>query len=205
MTADILEFDEASHTYRVGGRVLPSVTQILRPIGPDLASIPPAVLERKRMLGTAAHLACELDDCGELDDSATDPDVMGYVRAWRLFVEQLEVTVLLTEHRAHSISLGYAGTIDRLAIMPTPEAPGGRAPWVLDLKTAAEPHPSYGVQLAGYDLLLRDAGKVAAPLRRGTVHLRPDGTYRLVPFNNPNDEPAFRALLAIHNWKESTQ
>lgn len=203
--SDALEFDEATHTYRVGGRVLPSVTQIIKPIGPDLYAIPPAVLERKRALGTAVHLACELDDCADLDDSATDHEVMRYVRAWRLFIVQMEVTMLLTEYRAHCISMGYAGTIDRLAILRTHGAEGGRAPWVIDIKTAEDPHPAYGVQMAGYSLLLRDSGPVAAPLRRGTVHLYPDGTYRLVPFANPNDEPAFRALLAIHAWKESVR
>jgi hypothetical protein len=203
----VLLFDEATHTYTVAGVRLPSVTQIIAPIREDFAGIPPAVLEAKRQLGTAVHLACELDDLGELDEPETDPEVMAYVQAWRSFRRCLDVEILANEQRLHHPALRYAGTIDRFVNMAT-RTKGGQALWVLDLKTAAEAHESYGPQTAAYSELLRVAGHYplsAETPRRGTVHLRSDGTYRLHEFKNPNDEAAFRACLAIHNWKEANK
>ena len=75
---------------------------------------------------------------------------------------------------------------------------------LIDIKTSADAHASYGVQLAGYSLLLETDG-LHATTRRATVHLRDDGTYRMHEFKNPNDHAAFRALLAVHHWKESTK
>ncbi len=198
-------FDEASHTYTLDGVRLPSVTQLLAPIKPDFSMVPRDTLEAKRALGVAVHLACELDDLEELDDDSTDPGVMAYVAAWRRFKVETAATVLANERRLFHPTLRFAGTVDRVADISLGRD-AARSVWVLDLKTGDEPHPSYGVQLAGYALLLNAAAaSVPAVFRRGTVHLRDDGTYRLHSFNNPNDEAAFMACLALYTWKESHQ
>lgn len=198
---DVLQFDEADHVYTLGGRVLPSVTQIIAPLRPDLTMIPPDVLERKRALGTAVHLACELDDYDELDEDALDDELRPYLAAWRKFKADTGAVILLNEQRLHHPTLGYAGTLDRLAETRSMHA---GEPCLIDLKTSADPVPSYGVQTAGYAELLRAAGGVPV-YRRCTVHLRPDGLYRMHQYANPNDEAAFRACLSIFNWKESAQ
>ena len=187
-------FDEATHTYTLNGRRLPSVTQILKPIGPDFTMVPADVLEAKRQLGTAAHLACELDDDDDLDELTLAEALQPYVAAWRKFKADTGALVLDNERQLFHASLGFAGTIDRRVTLRGDL-------WLLDLKTSAEPHASYGVQLAGYHLLTQ----LDEPHRRGTVHLRDDGTYRLHEFKNPNDAACFRALLALHHWKESTK
>jgi hypothetical protein len=193
----MFEFDETSHTYRLNGVVLPSVTQLLKPIGPDFSMVPPDVLERKRQLGTAVHLACELDDNDELDE--IDDALVPYVLAWQLFKAQTGVEILLNERRLHHPVLRYAGTLDRLVSMRG-------AVWMLDIKTAADPVPSYGAQLAAYvELIHATEGDASLPIRRGTVHLRDDGTYRLAEFKNPNDKAAFMACLSLHQWKEMTK
>lgn len=195
--SDALHFDEADHVYSVGGVVLPSVTQLLKPIAPDFSMVPPDVLERKRALGVAVHLACELLDNGELDD--LDEVLVPYVDAWQLFKQQTGALILLNEQRLHHPALMYAGTLDRLASLL-----GGV--WMLDIKTAAEPAPVYGPQLAGYTELLRANDKaLREPIRRGTVHLRPDGTYRLHEYKQPNDLAAFMACLSLNQWKELTK
>jgi hypothetical protein len=193
----MLIFDEASHTYWLDGVAVPSVTTIIRPLAPDFSVIPPDVLEAKRLLGTSVHTACELDDLGELDDESTDPRVMGYVGAWRAFRRDRGVTIVANECRLAHAGLRFAGTLDRVVAEPSGEF------WLLDLKTSADPVPSYGVQLAGYALLLEVADfAVPRSMKRATVHLRGDGTYKLQAFNDPNDDAAFRACLALYQWKE---
>lgn len=190
-------FDEASHTYTLGGVVIPSVTQVLKPIAPDFSMVPPAVLERKRALGVAVHLACELEDDGDLGEC--DDVLTPYVDGWRKFKEDTGALILMNERRLFHPALRYAGTLDRLVTMRGDV-------WMLDIKTSADPAPSYGAQTAAYVELIRAMeGDARGPIRRGTVHLREDGTYRLHEFKNPNDLPAFMACLSLHHWKESNK
>lgn len=200
-----LIFDEAAHTYTVDGRRLPSVTTILGPIRPDFSMVPPDVLEQKRRLGTDVHLACELDDLGELE--AVDAELQPYLDAWRAFKRDTAAVILLNERRLYHTTLFFAGTLDRLLMMRQHDGY-----WMVDIKTSADPHPSYGVQCAGYvELLQANRGELELPasvgggVRRASVHLLPDGKYRLKTYDNPNDTAVFRALLSIHHWKDSAK
>jgi hypothetical protein len=202
-------FDPDSHTYTLDGHAIPGVTRVIRPISPDFSMVPPGVLEAKRLLGTAVHEATSLDDDGELDDAGTDPVVMAYVTAWRAFRRDTNAVIHCNEMQLHSPTMRFAGTLDRIATIQF----GKRAAeYLLDIKTSANPSPSYGVQLAGYDLLFGELVRAeplpelsGKPLKRATVHLRDDGTYRVHTFENPADEACFRALLAVHHWEETTK
>lgn len=195
---DLFTFDEPTHVYRLGDRVLPSVTTIIKPVGIDYSAIAPDVLERKRQLGSAVHKACELDDEDDLDDETLPELLAPYVAAWRRFKTETRALVLLNERRLYHPRLLYAGTIDRLITLLGDL-------WVIDLKTAADPAPSYGIQTAAYHELVEAHEPGRGEARRGTVHLRDDGTYKLHEYRNPNDLAAFRALLTLHSWKESTR
>jgi hypothetical protein len=192
----VFHFDEATHTYTLDGVKVPGVTSIIEPIRPDFDRVPPDVLERKRALGTAVHLACELDDNDELE--SCDDVLQPYVQAWRRFKAEAGAVILANERRMPHLQLRYAGTIDRLALID------GEA-WLLDLKTSAGPHPSYGVQLAGYAELLAANDGPGTVKRRASVHLFNDATFKLAEFKDPNDAAAFRACLAIYNWKENAK
>lgn len=191
-------FDPSTHIYTLHGVRLPSVTQLLAPIAPDFSMVPPAVLEAKRQLGVVVHEACELNDEDDLDDESVPLEVEPYLAAWRKFKADTGAKVEMSEQQMFHASLRYAGTLDRVLTIS-----GAR--WLIDLKTSADPYPSYGVQLAGYLELLRahPFEFEADGVRRATVHLRPDGTYKLAEFKNPNDAAAFMACLSIWHWKES--
>ena len=200
----MLVFDPVAHEYHLDGLRLPSVSEVIAPIRPEFIGVSRDVLERKRELGTAVHLACELDDLGDLDEPSLDRVLIPYLEAWRRFRVESGARILRNEQQLAHPRLGYAGTLDREAELELI----GPGRWVLDIKTSADPIPSYGVQMAGYDELLeaQDAmAPQAKPRRRATVHLRPDGSYRLHEFKNPNDIACFRALLSVHHWKESTK
>lgn len=188
-------FDEATHTYAIDGVRLPSVTEIIKPLSPDWSMVDASILEAKRALGVAVHLACELSDSGELDEQSTDATVMQYVDSWRSFLSHTGAAVVANERRMFHPMLRFAGTIDRVIQMPDGKT------LVVDIKTASDAHPSYGVQLAGYELLL----SMDSSLRidgRATVHLA-EGGYRLHMHTDPNDHPAFMGCLSILQWKES--
>jgi hypothetical protein len=193
VTVPKLVFDEGTHTYSVDGRIIPSVTTIIRPLH-DFADIPAAVLERKRVLGTAVHLACELDDRDELDDAATDAEVMGYVAGWRKFRSDSGAKVLMNEQKLYHPTLMFAGQLDRLLMLRN----GVTA--LIDLKTSVTMSNAFGVQLAGYALLLEDQD-----IPRNALHglqLRANGAYKLHSYPDPNDAACFRALLSVYHWVE---
>jgi hypothetical protein len=188
-------FDPVEHRYTLGGMVLPSVTQILAPIKPDFSMVSADVLERKRQLGQAVHAACELDDDGDLDEGETDPLVLAYLQGWRKFRADTGALVLENERQLFHPTLMYAGTLDRSVSV------NGET-WLVDLKTVyPNPVPSFGVQLAGYDLL-RQADGAEPAAKRASVHLLPDGKYRMKTYTNPNDFVCFRALLSLSHWKK---
>lgn len=181
----MIDFDEATHTYRVGGQVRPSVTQILRPIV-DFSAVPLDVLEAKSDLGSRVHRATELDDADDLEESSVGDDVRPYLRAWRDYLRDTGAVVLLSEGRVYNPGANYCGTLDRVLDIDGVE-------WLVDIKTSAQVHRAVGPQTAAYEQALG----WRSPLRRGVVQLRPDGSYRFRELNNPRDWVIFQACNLI--------
>lgn len=190
-----LDFDPAKHEYRIDGKPVPSVTQVIASLY-DFSAIPRWVVERKGAIGTAVHAACEWYDEGCLDRESVDPVIEPYFEAWRRFRLESEIDLVEVEKRLACPVLRYAGTVDRIVDR------GGRR-WIVDLKTAAAVDPAVGVQLAGYLRLARSSGLVGAEddVGRAAVQLRNDGTYRWLPFESPDDDRTFISLLNVFHWK----
>lgn len=181
----MIDFDEATHTYRVGGQVRPSVTQILRPIV-DFSAVPPGVLQAKSDLGVRVHRATELDDADDLEESSVGDDVRPYLQAWRDYLRDTGAVVLLSEGRVYNPGANYCGTLDRVLDIDGAE-------WLVDIKTSAQVHRAVGPQTAAYEQALGWRG----PLRRGVVQLRPDGSYRFRELHDPRDWVIFQACNLI--------
>ncbi len=183
----MLTFDEASHTYRYNGIVVPGVTTILSPLT-DFSRVPPHVLRAAADFGTAVHLACELDDLGDLDESALDPALVPYLTAWRKFSADYEVQWELIEKQVHHKTMGYAGTLDRQGRVK------GLAT-VLDIKSSAQLYPSVGPQLAAYQ-----QASERPSVQRMAVQLKADGTYVAKTYTDMTDWPVFASLLTLRAW-----
>ena len=183
----MLTFDEASHTYRYNGIVVPGVTTILSPLT-DFSRVPPHVLRAAADFGTAVHLACELDDLRTLDEDSLDPSLFPYLKAWRQFSADHEVEWELIEHPVYHKALGYAGTLDRSGRVK------GLAT-VLDIKSSALLYPSVGPQLAAY----QQASEYPT-VQRMAVQLKSNGTYVAKTYTDPTDWPVFASLLTLRNW-----
>jgi hypothetical protein len=183
-----VDFDEATHTYRVDGRLLPHVTEILQPLY-NWEHVDPDVLDRKCALGRAVHRATELDDLGRLKESSLSAEVGGYLESWRKFRRDTGYTPILIEHKVVHKVMGFAGTLDRETVE-----------YVDDLKAGVE-SPAHGVQVAAY--AMARASETREPYKkRRAIYLDPDGRYPKVrPFTDIGDYPTFVGLLAIYNWR----
>lgn len=196
----LLEFDEAAHVYRLEGRPVPSVTQVLQLIN-SFDGVPLDVLERAREFGQHVHRAVELDSKGELDEESLDPALAEYLAGWRLFLRERKARVVASELRVCSRKLRYAGTLDALVEI------AGRLT-LIDVKSGAVPILTVGPQTAAYLKALRECwpsmSKTVLPpsLPRACVRLMPND-YQFVPLRDGRDWNVFLSALNIHQWRNT--
>lgn len=183
--AEALQFDAPTHTYRLGGRVLPSVTQVLSVLD-QYEGVPAHVLEAAREFGTHVHMACDMDNRGVLDEAALDPALAPYLAGWRQYRRDSGIKILASELRLHDARLGYAGTCDIFG-----EVLGRRA--VIDIKSGLVPK-TVGPQCAAYAYALKVK-------RRYCVQLMPND-YRVYGLTDPADFSIFVSCLNIAKWRE---
>lgn len=183
-----LVFDAENHLYYVDGIEIPSVTTILRPLV-DYSMVPDFMLDYAADRGTQAHLACELFDRNDLDESDLDERLIPYLGAWKKFRTDSGFVIEANEQRLWNPRHKYCGTCDRVGML-------NRRRVVLEIKTTSTLMPATAVQCAAY-LEAFNAGKPKGEHARGcvAVHLRNDGTYRLHTYANPREH--FAAFLAL--------
>jgi hypothetical protein len=186
-----LVFDAAAHHYYLNGRPLPSVTQVLGALlNYDFLD----EQDRARYLdrGRRVHEATHDDDLGRCCESALDPEIQGYLRAWRKFRRDFDFRHLSIEQPVCNPEYGYAGRLDRTAMLRG----GGLA--IIDIKTGAMP-ASAPYQLAAY------AGALPAPrrFRRLAVELHQNETYRAIAFKTSDYLRDFEVFArALRKFKE---
>ncbi len=186
------------HVYRdcISGRTYPSVTQLLDEAGFArwTEDIPEAVLERAGDRGTAVHMACHMDDDGDLDESTVDKAVRPYLDQYREWKAFTNFRPIAAEVPCINRAKGFAGTFDRLGLIDA-------TPAVVDIKTVPL-RPVVALQLIGY------ADLVDMPLggRRFALRLTGKGKPEVREYSIEDavkrDLGAWRAVLKLHQWKE---
>lgn len=185
--AHAIDFDAATHTYRVAGIVRPSVTQILHPIH-NFDHVDPDVLERARQFGTHVHAATDLFDRGILDEDNLDLPLVPYLEAYKTFLLETGFVVTHSEERVYNPRQKYCGTLDRRGTWKG-------STWLLDFKSGAVPR-SVGLQTAGYQMSL-DPGE--RPKRRLCLQLKRN-SYRLIKCEESSDWSYFVGFLNVHRF-----
>lgn len=184
-----IAFSEARHEYRVNGRVVPSVTQVLSLLQ-DFGAVPAEVLARAAEFGSHVHQAVHLWNERQLDEGALDPALAPYLADWKAFLADTGAEVNQSELRlAHPI-LGYAGTLDSIVGMKGKNV-------LVDVKTGVVPR-TVGPQTAAYAELVQVRHKSFRVQRRLCVQLTGEG-YRLHPCNDPADLAVF--VSALNCWR----
>lgn len=185
--SDLL-FREADHIYTLGGKVLPCVSDLCAPLHRAVyENTPKWQMEAAAERGTAVHAATvALETTGS---SETAEEYLPYIMAYRDFLREHSVSWLLTEQPMYHPEHLFAGTPDRYGSLDGKHT-------LLDIKTTYSVYkPLCRGQLNLYRLMLIARGlKVEKML---ILHLRRDGTYRLIPI--AEDEPLANALITIHN------
>ncbi len=191
-TSPVVDFEAATHTYRVAGRKVPSVTQVLEGVGlTDFSHVAPDVLAHAQDRGTKVHQACALLVRGELEWSSVADEIEGYVRAADSFLRHHHsFSAEYVEHPFYEPHARYCGTIDlagRMAALRT----------VIDFKSGSE-FAAAKYQLAAY-------GNAIGYYHRAVVKLSSDGKYKLHWFRPEtfgSDLDVFLAGLKICRAKE---
>lgn len=187
-----LTFDEPSHTYRYGGEIVPSVTQILESEGiSDFSRVPSEALRIAQERGTAVHKATQYLDEGRLDWNTVHESLLGYLEAWERYKTECKVELLEIETAVYS-TLGYAGTLDRIIYA------GGRN-GLIDIKSGS-PTAAAAIQTAAYGYAHPKRDKLSF---RAAVQLSADGTYKVQKHDNDLiwDFNVFAAALTLYDYK----
>lgn len=185
---DELVFYEKSHIYMLDGDRLPCVSDLCRFLHKEIYKDAPVwQLDAAAERGTAVHKATEdLDKTGRaeiIDDYAP------YLTAYAAFLREHDVKWELIEHPDYHPAHGYAGTIDRYGTVD-----GIRT--LVDLKTTYTVYkPLCGASLNLYRMILEARGTDVERLM--IIHLKKDGTYKLIKFDFDDTVPM--ALLTLHN------
>lgn len=170
----MIEFDEKKHQYKVDGKVVPSVTEILEHItAVGYGKVNPSILEEAKERGTAVHELTEAIDLG-FPPEYIDPAVEGYAVAYLKFLEDYDVEWDYIEHRFYEPKMGFCGTIDRVGKIDGKDC-------VLDIKTTSSPSADQKIavclQTAAYSLGIVD--EYSPYVNRYALYLQKDGTYEL--------------------------
>jgi hypothetical protein len=180
-----LSFDVETHTYRYGGRVVPSVTQVLHAID-NFDRVDPELLERARRFGQHVHAATDLFDRGILDEENLDIMLVPHLNAYKLFLSETGFVVTHSEQQIYNARQRYAGTLDKRGTWKG-------STWLLDLKSGAVPR-AVGLQTAAY----REACD-EKPKRRLCLQLKRN-TYKLIKCEEASDWSYFVSYLNVHRF-----
>lgn len=169
---DNIVFDEATHTYCVGGIIVPSVTEILKELGfIDTRWYTNNGSDR----GKVIHKLCEDYDNGNIDWGEVG-EYAGYIKAWAKFVDDYGEEWEGVEVAAHCGVL--AGTIDRVSSTA-----------IVDIKTGQK-SKWHRLQLSLYHLMI-PREKIFA------VRIRANGRYSIDSYDPEPNVYAIRDLLKM--------
>lgn len=191
-----LTFEAETHTYRVDGAVVPSVTQVLEPLT-GLEFVDDETLAIAAEFGTHVHKAVQLHNEGRLDRASLSPAIEPYLAGWERFVAESGIAIIDVERAVYHGKMRYAGTLDARGYFPD----NHKVPALIDVKTGSGHPRTVGPQTAAYEAALVEAG--LGRHTRFCCLLRPN-TYTLKPLANPNDINVFKAALTIHRWRHNT-
>ena len=193
----VLEFDKDAHSYRLNGKSVPSVTQLLESNGiSDFSMVKPDILDRAINYGHAIHEMTQWDDEDRLDESTVDEKLQEPLRLWREFCEPKIEKWVAIEMPVASTRYGYAGMLDRVALAKNGEL------WLLDIKSGA-PTTAHAIQLSGYENAYREMTGERRTIHRFTIILnnklkiKPHGKTQ---FDFQRDFNVFKSAITIHKF-----
>lgn len=193
-----LEFDDATHTYRLNGHIIPSVSVVMAPLSKaKYFQINNQTLEKAANKGTAVHNAIENWIKFEIEDIS--PEHIGYFEAFRKWWDKFNPTVVGSEVRICHLLMRYGGTADLIAYIDNELT-------LIDYKsTYTISDMTCGVQLEAYAQALKNMDIQIQ--RKKILHLKKDGRFGVYeyPINDANRWRVFGALKTIYDYIETSK
>jgi hypothetical protein len=183
-TATRFSFDPEKHVYTIGGRAVPSVTQIIAAVfGPPKN----AASEWHKERGVAIHACCAM--IAKKINFDFDERISGQIDACHKWFRDFEVQVVETEIQGYSEPYCFAGTADLICWILQADRK-----YIIDWKSsfaATEP-----IQLAAYGILFNvDWGM--------SVELHEDGKYRCSEeYNLKRWKQRWMSVLSTYNTRK---
>lgn len=194
-----LEFVENSHTYKLKGMIIPSVTQIMKPLSDSIYDgVNEFALELAASRGTAVHNAIENYVLFGIED--IEEDYRGYFDAFLKWYKENDVKVCATETKVYHKIMRYAGTADMIVEI------GGKK-ILVDFKTSYVIHKMLTkVQLEAYSKAFESHGIELDG--KAILQLKKDGTYNYDDKYDKNDTESWRtfgSLLVVYMYIKKYQ
>lgn len=187
-----LQFEEDTHTYKLNGSIIPSVTQLMKPLSDAVyGTVNDFALDMAATRGTAVHNAIENYLLFGIEDIQQEYE--GYLEAFKKWFEKYKPLVIATEIKVYHKIMRYAGTADLIV-----EIDGQKI--LIDLKTSSVVQKMLtGVQLEAYDKAFDSQGIQLDG--KAILHLKKDGTYDYDDKYKKNDSESWRtfgSLLVVY-------
>ena len=184
---NILQFFDEGHVYMLDGEQIPCVSDLCRFLHREIYKEAPVwQLEAAADRGTKVHEATELLD--RTGRAEIEGEYLPYLEAYARFRREHEVSWELIEHPDYHPEHRYAGTIDRYGMVDGYLT-------LVDIKTTYTVYkPLCGASLNLYRMILEARGTQVERLM--IIHLKKDGTYKLVQINFDDSVPL--ALITLH-------
>jgi hypothetical protein len=169
----------------IDGERVPSITEVMGITGlTDFTGVPLDILEAARKRGSDTHEWIELIEQGHLSrDVVPDDLIAGYVAAYLRFKDEAAFEVAESECVIVDPENRVAGTFDLFGYPRGLSRPDDA--WLIDTKCVAQVSKATALQVTGYTYPLERSKGIR--IRRGSLQLKRDGTYRLREYTDHND------------------
>ena len=185
----MLEFDEEKHEYKLDGKVIPSVTQIMQFITDrKYENVTESILDIAKEKGTEVHESIEVYN--KTGYAGISEEYKGYLDAYIKWIKdyQIDRTKLESEVKVCNKILQYAGTVD---IIYNKEN-------IIDIKTCSElDTKTTSVQISAYKEALKLNGYDKLK-EHYILWLNKDGKYKYVKLEDKFN--IFLACLTLNNF-----
>ncbi len=190
-----LEYDPEKHQYHVDGKLVPSVTQLVAPLGADFDDpddMLESVLDAATDRGATIHAYIEHRLLGgDPEDFELPSMYLPYADAVELFLAEHSIVPIAIE--TSMAVQDFAGTPDLVCEFDGTDA-------ILDWKVVSQIAKSkVGAQLGGYGVLCCANGLF--PEKLYAVQFLKTGEYRLYPVDSVHAGAAFSLCLDVYRLK----
>jgi len=171
------------------------VTKIIGSVFPfPIEHIPEGVLKASQDFGVAVHRCVELHLKGTLNLATLDPILAKYLEQFKKWQKDTNFKVMGFEEKLISKRYNYSGTPDCWGKYKNKLA-------IVDLKTTSTLSKTLGLQLSGYEILVKEkVGGNVMYCDRYVLRLS-ETKYEFQQLKGTRDMSVFLACLAINNFK----